>query len=95
MMEVMWFVLGLLVGLSVLGYIELNKRVAIDFMGWAGLLLGQFLILFCLAWAGGSVAEGEPRSGAMGLILIGALGVIVWIWTWRVSLAKAPKRLAS
>ena len=95
MMALMWFSLGLLVGLSVLGYIELNRRLAVDFMGWAGLLLGEFLILFCLAWAGGSVAEGEPRSGAMGLILIGALGVLVWIWTWRFYLAKSPKRLAT
>ncbi len=95
MMALMWFSLGLLVGLSVLGYIELNRRLAVDFMGWAGLLLGEFLILFCLAWAGGSVAEGEPRSGAMGLILIGALGVLVWIWTWRFCLAKSPERLAT
>ncbi len=95
MMGLMWFSLGLLVGLSVLGYIELNRRLAVDFMGWAGLLLGEFLILFCLAWAGGSVAEGEPRSGAMGLILIGALGVLVWIWTWRFYLAKSPKRLTT
>ena len=95
MMALMWFSLGLLVGLSVLGYIELNRRLAVDFMGWAGLLLGEFLILFCLAWAGGSVAEGEPRSGAMGLILIGALGVLVWIWTWRFYLAKSPKRLTT
>ena len=95
MMGLLWFSLGLLVGLSVLGYIELNKRLVVDFMGWSGLLLGEFLILFSLAWAGGSVAEGEPRSGAMGLIVIGALGVLVLIWTWRFYLGKAPKRLPS
>ncbi len=94
MMGFMWFSLGLLVGLSVLGYIELNKRLAVDFMGWAGLLLGEFLILFCIAWSVGSVAEGEPRSGAMGLILFGGLGLLVLIWTWRLYLANAPKRLA-
>ena len=90
-MGLMWFVLGLLVGLSVLAGIELNKRFDLDWRAWAGLLLGEFLLLFCIAWSVASVAEGVPRAASMGLLLFGGPGLVILVLTWRQFVQNAPK----
>ena len=90
-MGLMWFVLGLLVGLSVLAGIELNKRFDLDWRAWAGLLLGESLLLFCIAWSVASVAEGVPRAASMGLLLFGGPGLVILVLTWRQFVQNAPK----
>lgn len=90
-MGLTWIIIGLLAGLSVLGYIELGKRFQLDWRSWTGLILGEFLVLFCIAWAVASVAEGVPRSAAMGVILFGGSGLVVLILTWRLFLQNAPR----
>jgi hypothetical protein len=93
MMGLMWFTVGLLVGLSVFGASELHKRLRVDWRGWAGLAVGEVLVLFCIAWSVASVAEGEPRAASMGLLLFGGAGVAVLALTFRLLVAPAARRV--
>ena len=68
-MGVMWFTVGLVTGLSVFVGAEVARKFAIDWRGWTGLVLGEFLVLFCIAWSTASVFEGVPRSASMGLFV--------------------------
>jgi hypothetical protein len=90
-MGLMWFTLGLLLGLSAFGSVELHKRFRIDWRGWAGLILGELAVLFCIAWSVASMAEGEPRAASMGLMLFGGSGVAVLALTWRLLVAPARR----
>ncbi len=73
-MGLMWFTLGLLVGLSTLGAVELQKHFRVDWRGWTGLGVGMVLVLFCIAWSVAALAEAEPRAASMGLLLFGGAG---------------------
>jgi len=90
-MGLMWFVLGLIVGLSVLGGLELHKRFDLDWRAWSGLLMGEALLLFCIAWSTASMAEGVPRAASMGLLLFGGPGLIVLVLTWRLLVQKTQR----
>ena len=91
-MGLMWFAVGLIVGLSALGAIELQKRFRVDWRGWAGLALGEVMLLFCIAWSVAAVAEGEARAASMGLLLFGGAGVAVLALTGRLLIAPAARR---
>jgi hypothetical protein len=95
MMGLMWFCLGLIAGLSVFVASELYKRFEIDWRGWAGLALGEFLVFFCIAWSVAAAAEGEPRSAAMGLMIFGAPGVAVLALSTRFLVLPAMRRSKS
>jgi len=82
-MGLMWFTVGLITGLSVFAAVELYKKFDIDWRGWIGLALGEFLILFCIAWSTASVFEGVPRAASMGLLMFGGAGLVTLILTWR------------
>ena len=82
-MGLMWFSVGLITGLSVFAAVELHKRFDIDWRGWVGLVLGEFLVLFCFAWSTASVFEGVPRAASMGLLMFGGTGLVVLVLTWR------------
>ena len=90
-MGLMWFSVGLITGLSVLAAIELHKRFDIDWRGWIGLALGEFLILFCIAWSTASIFEGVPRAASMGLLMFGGAGLVTLILTWRLVVQKASR----
>jgi len=91
-MGLMWFIVGLLTGLSAFAAIELNRRLRIDWRGWGGLGLGVVMVLFCIAWSTAAVAEGEPRAASMGVILMGAPGVAVLALTTRLFILTAERR---
>jgi hypothetical protein len=95
MMGLVWFCLGLLVGLSAFGASELHKRFDLDWRGWAGLALGEFLVLFCIAWSVAAAAEGEPRAANMGLFLFGAPGVAVLALSTRLFVLPSERRSES
>jgi len=90
-MALMWLTVGLMTGLSVFVGVELAKKFAIDWRGWTGLALGEFLVLFCIAWSTASVFEGVPRSASMGLLMFGGSGLVVLILTWRLFIQKATR----
>ena len=91
-MGLMWFTLGLIVGLSALGAVELRKHFRVDWRGWTGLAVGIVLVLFCIAWSVASLAEGEPQAASMGLLLFGGAGVAVLALTGRLLIAPAARR---
>jgi len=93
-MGLMWFSVGLITGLSVLAAIELHKRFDIDWRGWIGLAMGEFLILFCVTWSTASVFEGVPRAASMGLLMFGGAGLIVLVLTWRLLIQKNARSAA-
>jgi len=90
----MWFTVGLITGLSVFAGVELNNRYVLDWRGWIGLALGEFLVLFCIAWSTASVFEGVPRAASMGLLMFGGAGLIVLVLTWRLVVQKTARRSA-
>ena len=91
MLSLMWFIVGLLTGLSVLAIVELNRRFNVDWKGWTGLIGGAFLILFGIAWLGGALYEGEPQSASMGIIFFGGLGLVSLVLSWRLFIEKSAK----
>ena len=90
-MGLMWFCVGLLAGLSVFVASELHKRFEIDWRGWAGLGLGEALVLFSIAWSVAALAEGEPRSASMGLMMFGAPGVAALALSTRLLVLPAER----
>jgi hypothetical protein len=90
-MSLVWLVIGLVIGLNLLVYSELNRRLELDWKGWAGLLTGEALVLFCVAWSTASFAEGEPRAASMGLIFFGGAGVLVLVLSWRFFVSRAAR----
>ncbi len=90
-MSLVWLVIGLVVGLNLLAYSELSRRLEMDWRGWGGLLTGEALVLFCLAWSAASLAEGEPRAASMGLLFFGGAGVLVLVLSWRFFVSRAAR----
>jgi len=89
--SLVWLVIGLVVGLNLLAYSELSRRLEMDWKSWCGLLTGEALVLFCIAWSAASLAEGEPRAASMGLIFFGGAGVLVLVLTWQFFVSRAAK----
>jgi hypothetical protein len=77
MMELMWYVVGVLAGVS--GYLVymLSKKYNLGFIGLGTLITGLFLILFTVAWSVGSVLEGVPRAASMGIVFFAMPGIIL------------------
>ncbi len=77
MMMITFYVVGLLAAGAAWWLIRLSQRHQIK--GWqlAGLAAGIALILFCFAWAIGSVLEGVPRAAAMGVVFFGFPGIVL------------------
>ncbi len=94
-MGLMWFVEGMLVVMAGLGRLTLARRHPIDWKAWVGMIVGCLLVLFSIAWAVASFAEGEPQSGAMGILLFGVGGLIVLALTWRLNIQPATERPSS
>ncbi len=90
-MALMWLTVGLITGLSVFAGVELHKRYDIHWLGWSGLVLGEFLILFCIAWSTASIFEGVPRAASMGLLMFGGSGLVIMVLTWRLVVQKSAR----
>jgi hypothetical protein len=87
-MGLMWLTVGVLAGLSIWILYILNKKYLINWIGWTGLITGIFFILFGIVWSVSSVLEGVPRSGSLGAIMFGGIGLITLLLTWRLQLQK-------
>jgi len=87
-MGMMWFVIGLIVGMTpVIAYV-VNSKFDVDLWGWLGMAVGEFLVLFAIAWTVASIAEGEPRAASMGAIMFGAPALIALAASWRLFVRK-------
>ena len=91
MMDLTWFILGVLTG-AVAYYLRLiSKKNTLNGVLWSGLIVGSSLILFSIAWAAGSVLEGVPRAASMGILLFGLSGVIILTLTGRMIASSKNK----
>ena len=75
-MITLFFILGILATLFVMGIIKLNKTFKITWPAWLLGSLGIFLLLFAIAWTVSSVIEAEPRAASMGMVFFGIPSVI-------------------
>ncbi len=94
-MGLMWFIEGILVSLAGFGMVALARRYPIDWKAWVGMITGCLLVLFSVAWAAASFAEGEPQSGAMGIVVFGGAGLVILALTWRLNVQPAVQRATS
>ena len=92
MMDLTWFLLGLVSAGIVYFLYGFSKKQRLDWISWAGLIMGIFSILFSIAWAVGSVLEGEPRAASMGLLMFGLSGIIILTITARFIRSGSKKR---
>jgi len=88
MMDLTWYALGILSGVSVLVLRHISSRFTLTWLTWGGLITGIFLTLFCIAWAVGAILEGVPRAASMGLLLFGLGGVVHLSLTGRMILSQ-------
>jgi vacuolar-type H+-ATPase subunit I/STV1 len=88
MMDLTWFLLGFVSAGVVYFLYELSRKERLDWISWTGLILGIFAVLFGIAWAVGSVLEGEPRAASMGILMFGLSGIILLTLTARFIAAK-------
>ncbi|USD39768.1 tetrachloroethene dehalogenase [Ferrimonas sp. SCSIO 43195] len=82
-MGLMWYLMGMATTGAVWGYVALNGRYRLNGKAHLGLASSFALAWLCVGWSWGSFAEGEPQSGAMGLICFGLPTLIVVAFSWR------------
>ena len=83
MMDLTWYILGVLTGAIAYVLYELSRKITLNWLSWSGLIVGSFLVLFSIAWSVGAVLEGVPRAGSMGLLLFGLSGIVILTLTGR------------
>ena len=89
MMDSTWYILGVLTGAVAYALYLISKKTTLNWLSWSGLVAGNALILFSIAWAVGSVLEGVPRAASMGILLFGLSGMIILTLTAR--MIASPK----
>ncbi|WP_375752856.1 tetrachloroethene dehalogenase [Vibrio sp. HN007] len=88
MMEIMWYLLGMLTTAAIFGYRHLSKNYQLNLIAKLGILASAAGMWFCIAWSWASFVEREPQSGAMGLIMFGLISVVIFTLTWRTQIAQ-------
>ena len=83
--------MGMATTATLWGYLHLRRNYQLGLMANLG-LLGTFgLGWICVGWSWASFAEGEPQSGAMGLLSFGLPALILAVFTWRKFIQPAIK----
>ncbi|WP_090368071.1 tetrachloroethene dehalogenase [Ferrimonas sediminum] len=83
MMGLMWYLMGMATTGAIWGYLSLGRRYRLGAMANVALFGTFALAWLCVGWSWGSFAEGEPQSGAMGLICFGLSTMVLAVLTWR------------
>jgi len=91
MMDITWYILGVLTGAVAYSLYLISKNTTLNWLLWSGLIAGSALILFSIAWAVGSVLEGVPRAASMGILLFGLSGVIILTLTARMVASRKDR----
>lgn len=86
--ELLFFILGFLSCLIMIGFIRLNKENRLNWKTGSIIGLGAFLLMFCIAWSVSSVLEGEPRAASMGMVVFGMPALILMTLGLRLALRK-------
>lgn len=93
MMEIMWYLLGMLTTAGIVGYMRLAKSYKLNIVAKLGVLASAASMWFCIAWSWASFAEREPQSGAMGLFMFGLMSLAIFAVVWRTQIA--PNKIES
>ncbi|WP_394131353.1 hypothetical protein [Shewanella maritima] len=86
----LFFILGMVFSLSVLGIAYLSIKVLMPIYAWGGIIVGALMVIFGLGWSGSSFLEDIPQSGAMGLAVFCMPGMLLIAFVWR---KFAPKNI--
>lgn len=86
--ETLFYLLGILTTLFVMGLLKYNKQLKFNALGWSLLGMGGFLFIFCIAWSVSSVLEGVPRAASMGLVVFGIPSLLFLLFGRKVALKK-------
>jgi hypothetical protein len=92
--EVLFFSLGVLSTLLVVGFFKMKQFITIDWKGTILAFIGMFLFVFCIAWSVSSVLENEPQAATMGLLIFG-LPVLVIFGIFRRLIHKVDSTVES
>ena len=88
MMGFTWYTLGILTVAIAYFLFEYSKKQSLDWLAWAGFLIGIASILFSIAWSVGAVLEGVPRAASMGMLMFGLGGIIILTLTFRFAVRR-------
>lgn len=91
MIGLMWYLMGMMTIGAIWGYTHIRQSYAVSFIANSGLILSFAALWMCVGWSWASFAEGEPQSGAMGLICFGMPSIILFNVTWKRFIAPAKK----
>lgn len=84
----MWFIIGSLTALAVIGCYKLLKLGA-TWKTFLPVITGVLFFLFGLAWSISSAVEGEPQSAAMGLVFFNIPGLLLILLGYRLFSTKS------
>ncbi|BAS32451.1 Tetrachloroethene reductive dehalogenase TceA membrane-bound subunit [Dehalococcoides mccartyi] len=89
----MWFIIGLIVGGLVLGFLWLMNRnnFSLKWYEWLIGLAGVVLLLFTIQNFFGSLAEIESKAASMFLLVTGLPSVILLALTWQLASRRLKK----
>ena len=73
---ILFFSLGFLTATSIVICYKLYEIYQMKWLSWTLLILGISVLMFGIAWSISSVLEGVPRSGSMGMLFFGGLGLV-------------------
>ncbi|PSW06554.1 tetrachloroethene dehalogenase [Photobacterium lipolyticum] len=91
MIGLMWYLMGMATTAALWGYVYLKRSYQLGLMANLGLLGAFGLGWICIGWSWASFAEGEPQSGAMGMLCFGLPTLILAAVTWRKLIQPAIK----
>ncbi|MGF1757182.1 tetrachloroethene dehalogenase [Photobacterium sagamiensis] len=91
MIGLMWYLMGMATTAALWGYVYLHRNYQLDLKANLGLLSAFGFSWICIGWSWASFAEGEPQSGAMGLLNFGLPALIIAVYTWRKLIQPAIK----
>ncbi|EGR7976689.1 tetrachloroethene dehalogenase [Vibrio vulnificus] len=83
MIALMWYLMGMLTTAALWGYLHVNKHYRLTWISNLALAAVFVILWICIGWSWASFAEGEPQSGAMGLVCFGLPGIILLNLTWK------------
>lgn len=91
MIGLMWYLMGMLTTGAAWGYVNLNRQYHLSVVANLSLAAVFGLFWISIGWSWASFAEGESRSGAMGLVCFGLPALILLSLTWRHFIIPYPK----
>ena len=91
MIGLQWYLMGMLTILAWSGYQKLQARYRLGWKANLGLFASAATLWMCFGWSWASFAEGEAQSGAMGMLIFGLGGLLMFTATWRLFIAPARK----